>query len=56
MAIFDLFCGKNFLESGTFGKFRGIYFHELGTNSRKFLVAKISSLKIALNKSFTTAY
>ena len=51
MCIFDLFRGRNFRESGTFDKYQRIYFHELGANSqkflqRKFLVAKISSLKL----------
>ena len=51
MGILDLFRGRNFRKSGTFDKFHGIYFRELGAYSRKFLsqkffVAKISSLKV----------
>ena len=41
--------GRNFRESGTCDKFRGIYFREFGANSRKFLFAEISSLKVENN-------
>ena len=50
MGIFYLFRGRNFHEPGTFDKFDRIYFRELGTNSRKLLLVKISSLK---NEKYT---
>ena len=46
MGIFDLLRGRSFRDSETFHKFRGICFREVGANLRKFLLAKISSLKV----------
>ena len=52
MAIFDLFCGRNFCDLGTFDKFCGISLRELGASSRKFFLAKISSAKTFCRKNF----
>ena len=40
------FAGINFRESTFSGVKKGIYFREFGRNSRNFLSAKISSLKV----------
>ena len=44
--ILKNFAGINFRESAFSGVKKGIYFREFGQNSRNFLPAKISSLKV----------
>jgi len=44
--ILKNFAGINFSESTFSGVKKGIYFREFGQNSRNFLPAKISSLKV----------
>ena len=44
--ILTNFAGINFRKSTFSGVKKGIYFRELGQNSRNFLPAKISSLKV----------
>ena len=45
-SILKNFAGINFRESTFLGVKKGIYFREFGQNSRNFLPAKISSLKV----------